>query len=58
MIKFSRIAVTLVSCISLAVLGSAGAASAHPRHVTPKRIVEHVNLTPTGRMQANPDWCC
>jgi hypothetical protein len=56
MIKFSRIAVTMVSCISLAVLGSAGAASAHPRHVTPK---QHVHVTQRhGMVAGDRDWCC
>jgi hypothetical protein len=55
MIKFVRILGTLLAGVSLALIGTAGAASAHPRHVTPV-VVHHA----TGaRMHANgEDWCC
>jgi hypothetical protein len=54
MIKFGRIAITLVSCISLSILGAAGVASAHPVHVSATgTTVAAPIMTPAGH-----DWCC
>jgi hypothetical protein len=59
MIKFSRIALALVSCISLSVLGTASAASAHPRHAAPTHhVVKHVHAPKRVMKTADKDWCC
>jgi len=56
MAKIARITITVLSCLSLTVLGTASAASAHPRHTVPT-VVKNVG---TGaRMHSNGDgWCC
>jgi hypothetical protein len=54
MIKFGRIVITLVSCISLSVLGAAGVASASPVNVSATGITVPAPIaTPDGH-----DWCC
>jgi hypothetical protein len=56
MVKYTRIAVTLVSCLSLSILGTAGVASAQARHTVP--TVTHVSVS-SGHMHSNgDDWCC
>ncbi|HTW21661.1 MAG TPA: hypothetical protein VME70_15810 [Mycobacteriales bacterium] len=58
MAKSARIAITLLSCVSLSVLGTAGVASAHPKHAKP--VIVKVHKATTGhRMHSNGDaWCC
>jgi hypothetical protein len=58
MAKIARITITVLSCLSLTVLGTAGAASAHPRHAVPT-VVKHVGTGVRGGMHSNGDgWCC
>ncbi len=58
MAKATRIAITLLSCVSLSILGTAGAASAHPRHAGPTKVAVHVHKTAHKMKSNKDDWCC
>ncbi len=49
MARFTRIAITLVSCLALSILGIGGVASAHGSQVAVGAGI----MTPQGH-----DWCC
>jgi hypothetical protein len=57
MAKISRVTIMLLSCLSLTVLGTASAASAHPRHAVP--TVTRVGTGVRAGAHSNGDgWCC